>query len=371
MQYLFFTGIILSAFLSLVLFSRREKSISDYLLASWFCISGGALFSYTLVYTQQYLTYPSLTVFGMALPLAASPILFLYVKYQTNPLFSFNKLDLLHFIPLIVVSFFFIDFYFLPYETQKSIFENGGKGFEIKSMIKLYSIYLSGLVYIPLTFIKLVKYKRNLNNEFSNSEKISFNWLMYHFVGTGVVWFVILFIQDDRFIFGSVSIFIIWVAYFGISQVNVFSQKSIRTLEKIQSTTEKISEIKNTSNKYQNSALDDNISSTIYNDLVKLLDERKPYTNAELTLIELASMLTIHPNHLSQVINSKTNKNFHDLINERRVLEFIRYASLPENNKYTLLTLAYDCGFNSKASFNRNFKKFTGKSPSDYLNRKE
>jgi AraC-like DNA-binding protein len=41
---------------------------------------------------------------------------------------------------------------------------------------------------------------------------------------------------------------------------------------------------------------------------------------------------------------------------------------LPENKKYTLLTLAFECGFNSKASFNRNFKKIVGKSPSDYLN---
>jgi AraC-like DNA-binding protein len=29
--------------------------------------------------------------------------------------------------------------------------------------------------------------------------------------------------------------------------------------------------------------------------------------------------------------------------------------------------MAYDAGFNSKATFNRAFRKFTGKNPSDYV----
>ncbi|MGL5892326.1 MAG: helix-turn-helix domain-containing protein, partial [Bacteroidia bacterium] len=60
-------------------------------------------------------------------------------------------------------------------------------------------------------------------------------------------------------------------------------------------------------------------------------------------------------------------KNFFDYINELRTTEFKRMAVLEKNRKYTLLSLALECGFNSKTSFNRNFKKATGLSPSDYL----
>ena len=87
-----------------------------------------------------------------------------------------------------------------------------------------------------------------------------------------------------------------------------------------------------------------------------------------MTLGDLAKLLGVHPNHLSQVINSQTKKSFYDLINERRIQEFILRAKLSGNKQYKLVGLAFDCGFNSKASFNRNFKKNTGKTPSDYLN---
>jgi AraC-like DNA-binding protein len=307
----------------------------------------------------------------MTLPLASCPILFLYTKYQIRPIFSFDKRDLFHFIPLIIVSLIFSSFYFLPYETRINILKNSEANFEVQDLIKLSAIYLSGLVYIPVTFIKLIKYKRNLNNEFSNIERINFNWLLYLIIGLGVIWIVILFIKDDRFIFGSASIFIIWAGFFGINQVNVFNQNVSRSLENLQIDADISSGISKSvavTAKYQNSALDENAVSLIYKELVALLDEKKPYVNPDLKLSELANMLNVHPNNLSQVINSVTKKSFYDLINERRIQEFLHHVTLPENKKYTLLTLAFECGFNSKASFNRNFKKIVGKSPSDYLN---
>jgi AraC-like DNA-binding protein len=368
MQYFFLTGIILSAFHSFVLFSKNDKTISDYLLACWFCLSGMPLFSYYLVYSQKYLTYPSLTVVGMALPLAAGPLLFLYTKYQTNPIL-FNKNDLLHFIPVMIVSLFFINFYFMPFETRSALLKNGGKDFKVQGLIKLVAIYLSGIVYIPCTLITLLQYKKKLNNQFSNTERINFNWLLYQIIGMAIVWIVILFIQDDRFIFGSVSAFIIWMSYFGSKQINVFNKNTL-TIEE-NSITEVQSELINENFetlKYLKSTLDENTVSEIYKNLLLVLDEKKSYTNPELTLSDLAKLVGVHPNHLSQVINSQTKKSFYDLINERRIQDFILRVSVSENKQYTLVSLAFDCGFNSKASFNRNFKKFTGKTPSDYLN---
>jgi AraC-like DNA-binding protein len=69
------------------------------------------------------------------------------------------------------------------------------------------------------------------------------------------------------------------------------------------------------------------------------------------------------------VINTRLNKNFYDYINAQRVEAFIRLVAEPQYRRYTLLALAFQCGFNSKSSFNRNFKKVMGDSPSEYLER--
>ena len=93
----------------------------------------------------------------------------------------------------------------------------------------------------------------------------------------------------------------------------------------------------------------------------------KLYTNPELSLNELALKLNIPPNYLSQIINEKCGKTFYDYINECRVEEFKKRIILPENRQFTLMTVAYACGFNSKSSFNRYFKKITELTPSQYI----
>ena len=97
------------------------------------------------------------------------------------------------------------------------------------------------------------------------------------------------------------------------------------------------------------------------------MDNQKLYLDEKLTLPKLASELDILPNYLSQVINERYGKNFYDYINTFRVAEFQKIIQDPKKRHYTLLTLALECGFNSKSSFNKYFKKSTGQTPSEYL----
>ena len=105
-------------------------------------------------------------------------------------------------------------------------------------------------------------------------------------------------------------------------------------------------------------------------DLIAIIEERmtvhKDYLNPSLTLSEFASLCKIPTRTVSQQINHGLNTTFHDFINQYRVSEVKRKLNSSERNKYTLESIAYDSGFNSKATFNRIFKKFTGVSPSKY-----
>jgi AraC-like DNA-binding protein len=119
--------------------------------------------------------------------------------------------------------------------------------------------------------------------------------------------------------------------------------------------------------KYEKSGVDTDDLLTIHRELTQIMHEENLYKNPELSLSDVAQKLKVHPNILSQVINSIEQKNFYDYINSHRVEEFKQIITLPQNQKFTLLSLAYECGFNSKTSFNRNFKKVTDLSPTEYV----
>ena len=101
------------------------------------------------------------------------------------------------------------------------------------------------------------------------------------------------------------------------------------------------------------------------------LEEEKAYTNPNLTLSDVATSLHTTPRQISQAVNQGFGMNFNDYVNQLRVQEII--ASFKENQhaQFTLLSLGLDAGFNSKTTFNRAFKKFTGKNPREFLDSSE
>ncbi len=86
-----------------------------------------------------------------------------------------------------------------------------------------------------------------------------------------------------------------------------------------------------------------------------------------MTLRQLAQMIDIHPNSLSELLNEKIGKNFSEYINHYRVETFKEMAIEPNNTHLSILGLAYESGFNSKTVFNTFFKKETGMTPKQYL----
>lgn len=90
------------------------------------------------------------------------------------------------------------------------------------------------------------------------------------------------------------------------------------------------------------------------------------YLNPELTLKSLADHLNIHPNILSKIINDGVDKNFSDFVNGYRVNAVIEKLNSGNYGHITLLGLSFECGFNSKTTFNRVFKNSTGMTPLSY-----
>ncbi|WP_299120126.1 helix-turn-helix domain-containing protein [uncultured Winogradskyella sp.] len=95
-----------------------------------------------------------------------------------------------------------------------------------------------------------------------------------------------------------------------------------------------------------------------------LMLEEKSFKNPDITLSSLSEQIGVKSYLTTKCINTIFGKKFNDFINEYRIDELKTLLEDPKNKNYTLLSLAFDAGFNSKASFNRAVKKLTGESPS-------
>jgi AraC-like DNA-binding protein len=118
--------------------------------------------------------------------------------------------------------------------------------------------------------------------------------------------------------------------------------------------------------KYARSGLDDTQAEVMYNQILAYMKTNKPHRNPEINIYQLADQLGVKKHHLSRIINEKAGMNFFDFINTFRVEEIKHNLADPSLAHLTLLGLALESGFNSKATFNAAFKKKTGLTPSEF-----
>jgi AraC-like DNA-binding protein len=102
---------------------------------------------------------------------------------------------------------------------------------------------------------------------------------------------------------------------------------------------------------------------------MELMKSQQPYLDPELSLAKLSHLMQVKPETLSEVLNSYLNQNFFDFVNKHRIDDF-KVICLDKDNKHlSIMGLAYECGFNSKAAFYRAFNKFEGISPTAYISK--
>ena len=104
----------------------------------------------------------------------------------------------------------------------------------------------------------------------------------------------------------------------------------------------------------------DEIAAKIKNEM----EEEKAFKNPELSLATLSDSIGVKSYLTTKCLNIIFEKKFNDFVNSYRIEELKTLLPDPKNKNYTLLSLAFEASFNSKASFNRAVKKLTGKSPS-------
>ncbi len=367
------TGIVQAGFLVLLILIKKNKERSDFYFVAWLITVGLhlAYYLHNISYFRPDLSF--LYLFGFPMALLHSPMLYLYTKSLTKNSNSNFIEDALHLIPYFVYMAVLVMF-FMQYGVET---RHGFLQFQtdISPLTDFYGIpiAISGGIYPVLSFLALKKYHQQLPHYYSFTEKLNLNWLKYWIISS-LLFFILVFVLvtgamdfnwfNPNSIFQWVSAFLViqifYVGLFGLRQSALFSNLN---LSAIHTSTTSVNKEK----PYSKSGLDKKELIQLADQLTSLMESKKPYLNPNLTLDQLADLCALSPNHLSQVINSVYGKNFYYFINSYRIEEVKKQLVLPEKQHLKLLSIAFDCGFSSKSTFNKVFKEILNKTPSEYL----
>jgi AraC-like DNA-binding protein len=366
LRFVLLVGALHGVILGGILFYVRRNKMANRMLAILVILWSISAIARAYQGNQFYIDNPHFLKVFSVLALTWYPMLYLYVNYLIGACRKFQLTDLLHFLPLLIRIVIFIPFYSLSPEEKLTIYKAPTDFYIYSAHVFNYTVIAQGIIYVIIVLRSIKLYEIRIRDNFSNVDKIMLYWLR-----------TLVLLGLTSFIFGVAATFaagfykfhagILWdILYFIlIFTIYLIGYKALRFSELFDYVSKMKEPLIDTDNKSMAAAA--KINTEDIAKLKKYLEEEKPYLDHDLSLQSLASSLEMTRHQLSFLINSNYNKSFYDLIHEYRVKETLRMLNAPESKSYTIETIAYDAGFNSKATFNRVFKKVTGKTPSAYL----
>jgi len=362
MEYLFvIAGAIALLFFFIIVFNKQNH-IAQWLLATLSLLVVINCYYVFLVYKNDGSYYqPIFSEINYATPLLYGVLLWFYARSLIHKSLLLRWLDILHFMPFI----FFIGFLSYPLIS-------GIKSVAEENLGYPYIKLIINPIYFFLTLFTLRNHRKRLLDEFSFIDHMHHFWLNWVAYGAFALWLVALLgyiynwsnnytttLLPDYLLISFLAVFLFILAYIGFNRTLIFQANSgafVEPHQKSKIEVSKINEDKDLSNQFEI--------------LKNLMEKEKPYLDPKLSLNRLAEISKLPTAKLSQVINSSSKQNFFEFVNSYRVDEVKERLHIADLNTYSILGIAEECGFNSKASFNRIFKKHTAMTPSQFIEKK-
>lgn len=356
-------------FLAIVfLFHKRGNLLANRFLGLLLLIFSLRLLEIVAFWTKYLLVFPHFSLVGFPFSYLIGVVFYYYSRHLTTESRKLHKYLWLHTLPFLFVLIYTMPYYLLSREVKLRIIESTFYP-ETPSVaeipfFRLIAIMLQfphALLYIVLAIRHLNHYVHEQTNGKHSVRAVRLVWLHRLALGFGG-FFGAWLLYNFAFIFGlpynknidlflttAMTVFIYAIGYSAFHRPEIHTDIGSRT-----------------GPKYEKSTLTSGQAESFLGKLHELMANEKLYRNSDLKLSDLARKLGISSHHLSQIINEKRNQNFFDFINHYRVEEAKKIMSDPESRRYTLLSIAFDVGFNNKTSFNNFFKKHTGMNPSEF-----
>lgn len=364
---LFLFASVQGLFLSILLYIHKKGNRQGNKILSFILLLFSVMMMYYVAYWSGYAAkYRWMNFWVEPFTFLYGPLTYLYL--QTLQQGQSPKKYFRHFIPAIVQFVFVIPFIirniFGRIEWLREHFFVHGQ--LVDAMLLAFTLLqnTSLIGYGIAIFLFVRNDHQQLNKYALKEEYLKQSWLKkvaWLYAGFTVAvlsywalaWSGLIRWEYDYLISFSMTVFIYTVGYLGFRQPELFSG--------VVSGNGKKQEVK-----YARSSLKEGQAKEHLDKLLLVMEEEKPYLDSNLKIQHMAEKVGVSSHHLSQIINENLNQNYADFINSYRINEAKRLLLSPEYEQEKILSIAFDAGFQNKATFNASFKKYTGMSPTEY-----
>jgi len=360
--FFYFCAGLLGIFVFVILNLKKNRDRTGSFLISLFVLFHSVFILHTALYVMKLQYYLPHTLFiSTTFSFLYGPLLYFYFK-RTIYNYKFKWHDLLHFLPSVVLLIYIFPYYLMSRLEKFNVVFNQDTTLLPGSYMIIVVKVISLSLYAYLLFRM---YKENRLNISANRFKKNYLWqrntialytiytLSYIIYASVLVKFIdvpILY-HLQRLVMASVVFYVAYIAYV---EPEIFMDK-IRLVGPTSLF------------KYKKSSLTPSYSLELTDNLLKLLNVDKIYKENNLNLEELSKKLETTRHNTSQIINEQFEMNFSELMNKYRIGEAVEILKKDKFNNLKIIQVAYEVGFNNKASFNKCFKKHQSQTPSQYL----
>ncbi|GAB4008023.1 hypothetical protein GCM10028808_13180 [Spirosoma migulaei] len=347
--------------------NKKEHRLSNRLLAALIGLLASMSFVVGNPITNRWVIFV-LDLIPLIIAMPIGPLVYFYTKSMLDPTFQFGKTERRHFYPTVLdigskfIGWVFIIGMLLGFFEQKTGPRWGNVMDEYDTYVDIPR-WISATIYLFLARRTLFQYQLAMPNQQAGQiQSMRWLWQFVHvFLAFQVIWFIHLvpyiipFSRGpllDRFgwypIYIPIAILIYWLGFKGYLHTRSESIDKLTT--------------KSTSTELSSQTVEQ-----VINALSSAMEQEKLFLYPDLSVDKLGRHLQLPPKLISAVLNQHLHKNFNGFINEYRVAEVKQRLTNPAYEHLTLTGIAFDCGFNSQATFQRTFKQLTGISPGEYV----
>jgi len=284
------------------------------------------------------------------------PALYLYFMSIVRKKFRFDRRKLVHFIPFFLYTAVMMPVYFSSSPRKIELYTKYMPCFNSV----FFFIFLHFLSYMLYTYFFIKNNGVIILKKFKGVESIAVNWFRYlslMSLAVGCFCFIMycfyLLFNYSPLILNTVTDCVL------VLLLHILAYRGIRRIEILQYLPG------SRDKKYQKSGMNRLQAENYTEAVIQYIEREKNFLNSELSLKSISSALSISEHHLSQIFSQYMQIAFPDYLNRLRIEEAKKsIKTLPDD--YPVMRIALDVGYNSKSTFNLNFKKQTGITPTQF-----